>query len=69
MSPRDVVEASDWKFDFSVGRDDGGEFVVQDASGKFVCLCNTEDNALSVAGALNQAWMGHSLAEGAAEDV
>jgi hypothetical protein len=56
MRPRDVAPASDWEFDFSVSEDDGGEFIVEDAQGKFVCVCNTEDNALSVAGALNQAW-------------
>lgn len=66
MRPRDVVDTADWEFDFSVERDPEGEFVVQDASGKFVCSCNTEDNALSVAGALNQAWMVNSLA---AEDA
>ncbi|HYX21266.1 MAG TPA: hypothetical protein VFA98_10525 [Thermoanaerobaculia bacterium] len=69
MSPRDTVDAADWEFDFSVERgekESGISFIVQDASGKFVCSCDTEDNALSVAGALNQAWMGHSLS---AEDA
>jgi hypothetical protein len=65
LSPRDVALAADWEFDFCVEREEG-EFVVQDASGKFVCSCDSEDNALSVAGALNQAWMVNSLA---AEDA
>jgi hypothetical protein len=59
VKPRDVVSTEDWEFDFVVEVDDDS-FVVQDASGRFVCSCDTEDNALSIAGALNHAWMGHT---------
>jgi len=59
VKPRDVVPTEDWEFDFTVEEDDES-FVVQDASGRFVCSCNTVDNALSIAGALNHAWMGHT---------
>ena len=69
MTTRATTPAADWKFDFSVEEDEDGDFIVQDAYGIFVCQCDTEDNALSIAGALNQTWMGHELLAAVAEDA